>query len=147
MKKEELKAALKPLIKECIKEVMFEDDVLSSVIKEVIKGTSSAQVVTEVKTEQKPAPAPERFGAGRPDPAKALAERKSKLLGAIGSEAFNGIDIFEGTAPLSKGAESSDGPHIPSVLGDDPADSGVDITGLFSSAGHTWKTISSGMKK
>ena len=146
MNKKELKAALKPLIKECIKEVMFEEGVLSSVIQEVVKGTS-AQMVSEV--EQRPAPARsqnDRLRAGRPDPALALQERKKKLLNAIGSDVFNGIDIFEGTTP-AKAGRTVEGKHIPDVLGDDPADAGVDISNLFASAGRSWDILSKGNKK
>lgn len=145
MNKKELKAALKPLIKECIKEVIFEDGVLSSVIQEVVKGTS-AQVVKESEQLAPARTQPERIRAGRPDPAAALAERKKKLMSAIGSDAFNGIDIFEGTTPASNG-RTVEGKHIPSVLGDDPGDAGVDISNLFASAGHSWDILSKGNKK
>ena len=147
MNKKELKAALKPLIKECIKEVMFEEGVLSSVIQEVVKGTS-AQMVTEV--ERKVAPArtqKERVRTGRPDPAQALQERKNKLLNAIGADAFNGIDIFEGTTPASQGRTVGEGKHMPDVLGDDPTDAGVDISNLFASSGHSWDILARGNKK
>jgi len=143
MKKEDLKAALKPLIKECIKEVIFEDGVLSSVIQEVVKGTS-AQVVTEVSREVAPAPSrSQRVSAGRPDPAVALQERKKKLLDSIGSEAFNGVNIFEDTTPSRAQKEQKAG----SVDLGDPNDAGVDIGDLFAASGQAWNTLSKGMKK
>jgi len=139
MNKKELKAVLKPLIKECIKEVIFEEGVLSSVIKEVVKGTS-AQVVMET-----PAPAPVSAGAGRVNQNKTkLRERKQKLLDSIGSEAFNGVNIFEDTIPTrSQPAQQKAG----SVDLGDPSDPGVDIGDLFASAGNAWGTLSRGMKK
>jgi len=145
MNKKELKAVLKPLIKECIKEVIFEDGVLSSVIKEVVNGTS-AQVVKEPEQSTPARTQSQRIRAGRPDPAAALAERKRKLMDSIGADAFNGIDIFEGTTPTSNG-RSVEGKHIPDVLGDNPADAGVDISNLFASAGHSWDILSKGNKK
>ncbi len=144
MKKTELKAALKPLIKECIKEVMFEEGVLSSVIQEVVKGTS-AQVVTEAKQTQ--APAPEIQRAVRPDPTEALARRKKALMGAIGSDAFNGIDLFEGTTPTPSTGTTVAGTRVPSVLGEDAGDPGVDISGLFAAAGGSWDALAKGNKK
>jgi len=145
MNKKELKAVLKPLIKECIKEVIFEDGVLSSVIKEVVNGTS-AQVAREPEQSTPARTQPQRIRAGRPDPAAALAERKRKLMDSIGADAFNGINIFEGTTPASSG-RNVEGKHIPDVLGDNPADAGVDISNLFASAGHSWDILSKGNKK
>ena len=147
MNKKELKAALRPLIKECIKEVMFEDGVLSSIIKEVVVGTS-AQVVTEAEESRAPAPTRrERISAGRPDPVAALEERKKKLLGAIGAEAYNGMDLFEGTTPSSQRGNTVEGKFIPDVLGDDATDAGIDISNLFASAGHSWDMLAKGNKK
>lgn len=144
MNKKELKAALKPLIKECIKEVIFEEGVLSSVIQEVVRGTS-AQVVTEVQQQQTPARNhQQRIRAGRPDPAIALAERKKKLLGAMGADAFNGIDIFENTTPAS--AQRAEAKAGTVDLGD-PNDAGVDISSLFSAAGRSWDILNKGNKK
>ena len=67
-------------------------------------------------------------------------------MSAIGSDAFNGINIFEGTTPASNG-RTVEGKHIPSILGDDPGDAGVDISNLFASAGHSWDILSKGNKK
>jgi hypothetical protein len=145
MNRKELKTALKPLIKECIKEVIFEEGVLSSVIKEVVSGTS-AQVVTESSQSTPARTQTQRIRAGRPDPAAALAERKKKLMDSIGADAFNGINIFEGTSLPVKG-RSVEGKHIPDVLGDDPSDAGVDISNLFASSGHSWDILSKGNKK
>jgi hypothetical protein len=138
MNKKQLKTVLKPLIKECIKEVIFEEGVLSSVIKEVVKGTA-AQVVTEA-----PEPKPAKVAEARVNSQRAqLNERKKKLLDSIGTDAFNGVNIFEDTTPTSAPAQ----PKAGSVDLGDPSDSGVDIGDLFASSGHAWNTISKGMKK
>lgn len=143
MNKKELKAALKPLIKECIKEVIFEEGVLSSVIQEVVKGTS-AQVVTESDQSAPVRTRDERLRAGRPDPVKALQDRKRKLMSAIGSDAFNGIDIFENTTPAAaQPAEAKPG----TVDLGDPNDAGVDISNLFATAGRSWDILNKGNKK
>ena len=121
MKKTELKKILKPLIKECIKEVLFEEDgALSHIIKEVAVGISDKQTITETVSYQAPA-APQRSN---------LKEHKRKLLDAIGKDAYNGINLFEGTtpapAPASGGA--TQGP-LSGVAANDP---GVNISNLFS---------------
>ena len=54
-----------------------------------------------------------------------LNETRKKMLDAIGQNSYNGIDLFEGTTPLAR--ESSPGNSLGGV---DPADSGIDITGL-----------------
>ena len=138
MNKNQLKTVLKPLIKECIKEVIFEEGVLSSVIKEVVKGTT-AQVVTETPEPRTAQVAEARVNLQR----AALAERKKKLLDSIGSEAFNGVNIFEDTTPTRAPAQ----PKAGSVDLGDPGDAGVDIGDLFASSGGAWNALSKGMKK
>ena len=119
MKREELKKILKPLIKECIKEVLFEEDgTLSHIISEVATGLSSApkQVVREVAS-----PA-----IRREDQVKKLSERKRKLLDSIGREAYGGIDIFEGTTPISNPSQGHG-----ALKDQNPNDPGVDISKIF----------------
>tara|TARA_Y100000114_G_scaffold154098_1_gene175397 strand:+ start:632 stop:1033 length:402 start_codon:yes stop_codon:yes gene_type:complete len=119
MKRNELKKILKPLIKECIKEVLFEEDgALSHIIKEVAIGISDKQTITESVSYQ------------APPPKRDLNQHKKKLLDAIGKDAYNGINLFEGTtpapAPISNGA--TQGP-LSGVASNDP---GVNISNLFS---------------
>ena len=134
MKKNELKNILKPLIKECIKEVLFEEGTLSTIVSEVVRGTSQAQPIVEAK------PVTRKVDSGRRQ--KKLEEakqRKKKLLDSIGKEAYNGVDLFEGTTPTSSPNQSSRGP----LKDTDPNDPGVDISNIFS--GHSsaiWKKLS-----
>ena len=121
MNKNELKKILKPLIKECIKEVLFEEDgALSHVIKEVASGLANKQTITEIKTQQAPPKQKNNFR---------LKDHKRKLLDAIGKQAYNGVDIFEGTtaAPAPAAGGSPQGP----LSGVSPNDPGVDISELF----------------
>ena len=138
MNKKELKAALRPLIK---------DGILSSLIKEVMR-VQPAQVVTEAKAapakERLPTPSPGFIGS-RPDPAAVLAARKRKLLGSIGAEAYNGINVFEGTTPLTS-REAPEATPGQIDLGAS-TDAGVDIGNLFASSGNAWSALSGGMKK
>ena len=127
MKKEELKQILKPLIKECIKEVIFEDGTLSTIIREVVEGTSPVSL-KENKTETNYVDSKKKSDVNK------LYERKKHLLGAIGSDAYNGVNIFEGTTPLTK--ESSNGP----LSNQTPEDPGVDISS-FMRPSSEWKKL------
>ena len=139
MNKTELKKILRPLIKECIKEVIFEEGTLSTIISEVVKGTSETLVQESkprVKLESE-ADARQR----RESKKKVIQERQKKLLDSIGRDAYNGVDLFEGTTPLSnRNSGTSTTPYGSKALdGVDPHDAGVDIS-KFSSTG-VWKKL------
>jgi len=134
MKKNELKKILKPLIKECIKEVIFEEGALSTIISEVVKGTSGSQQIVETERATK-----QNF-ARQEKKLKEAKERKRKLLDSIGRDAYNGVDLFEGTtaAPAPRSSQGQ-GP-LDNI---DPRDPGVDISNIFS--GHSariWQKLS-----
>jgi len=57
------------------------------------------------------------------------------MLDAIGKDAFNGVDLFEGTTPAPAQTEQGKG----ALSGVDPRDPGVDISS-FASIG-TWKKL------
>jgi hypothetical protein len=138
MKKEQLKKILRPLIKECVKEVIFEEGTLSTIISEVVKGTSSQVVVennpTPVVNEQQ---AQMRLEAQQ----RQLQEQRKKMLDAIGRDAYNGVDLFEGTTPINERRSSTTSPQGSRPLdGVDPRDPGVDITALGVSSG-IWKKL------
>ena len=141
MNKAELKKILKPLIKECIKEVIFEDGTLSTIISEVLKGTSNQQVVYEKKTPQRL----ESNQEANTRRQRMLKEQKKKMLDAIGNDAFNGVDLFEGTAPLRESGTPGTS-HKPNVLGDDPNDAGVDISSIMGNAGKIWQALKQDLK-
>ena len=135
MKKNELKKMLKPLIKECIKEVIFEEGALSTIISEVMKGTSGAQPIVESKARQQPKQNFERQER-KMDEAK---QRRKKLLDSIGTDAYNGVNLFEGTTPAPAQSQQGQGP----LDGVSAADPGVDISSIFS--GHSskiWQKLS-----
>ena len=136
MKKNELKKILRPLIKECIKEVIFEDGTLSTIISEVLRGTGSQQIVYESKT---PNPRPQINEQSTNKKREQILEQKRKMLDAIGRDAYNGVDLFEGTtpAPPPRGAGSSHGSKA--LEGVAPNDPGVDISSFASSG--IWKKL------
>tara|TARA_R110002110_G_scaffold50162_1_gene148697 strand:+ start:138 stop:518 length:381 start_codon:yes stop_codon:yes gene_type:complete len=118
MKTNELKKVLKPLIKQCIKEVIFEEGVLSGIISEVVKGVDAAPVIREQKQVSKPKPT---NGVAK----KKLQEQRKKMMEAIGRDAYNGVNVFEGTEPAREGNQQSPLANIA------PGDAGVDISQLF----------------
>jgi hypothetical protein len=135
MKKNELKKMLKPLIKECIKEVIFEEGALSTIISEVMKGTSGAQPIVESKARQQP----KQNFARREKKMEEAKQRRKKLLDSIGTDAYNGVNLFEGTTAAPSQAQQGQGP-LDSVA---PSDPGVDISSIFS--GHSsniWQKLS-----
>ena len=113
MDKNELKKALKPLIKERIKEVLLEHGV-SSLMMETPQAAPPPQVNQETNNER----------------ARLVKEnldrQKKKMLDAIGNDAYNGVNLFEGTTPAPGQTETGNGP----LSGTDPRDPGVDITKL-----------------
>lgn len=135
MKKNELKKILKPLIKECIKEVIFEEGALSTIISEVMKGTSGSQPIVETKAQQ-----PKQDFARQERRMQEVKQRKRKLLDSIGSDAYNGVNLFEGTTPAPAPTSGQGQGPLDGVA---PGDPGVDISGLFS--GHSaqiWQKLS-----
>ena len=73
--------------------------------------------------------------------AEADRQRRKAILDSIGRDAFNGVDLFEGTAPLSnRDSGTSNSPHGSKALdGVAPNDPGVNI-GAFASSG-LWKKL------
>ena len=104
MKKQELKKLIKPVVKECIHEVLLEEGLLSNVVSEVVKGMGAAPIVeakntstTQTKTvniEQK----------------NKMIEQRQRMLDAIGRDAYNGIDLFEGTSTADMDAPKAGAP-------------------------------------
>jgi hypothetical protein len=136
MKKSELKALLKPLIKECIKESILEEGILSNIIMEVTRGLGTAPLVEQKKVKQKREPkreAPVRSVNDR------LAEHKKKLMSAIDSDAYGGVDLFEGTTPVP--GQASAVQEASPLNGTDPNDAGIDISGIMAVGGNKWKSL------
>lgn len=137
MKKSEFKKLIKPIINECIKESLMEGGLISGIITEVVKGVSVTQPVVETK-QPKVDPATERMrrNAFSSEQTGKLKEHKSKLMAAIGGDAYNGVDLFEGTtaAPGQASATQMASP----LSGQASTDAGVDITNLFGSVSTNW---------
>ena len=125
MKKSDLKNLIKPIVKECIQEALLEEGLLSNVVSEVVSGLQTAPVIREQVESPLPRPAPK--------PRDYNQDRK-KLLDAIGKDAYNGVDLFEGTTPAPAQREQQAG----SVDLGDPGDAGVDISSIMGNASKMW---------
>ena len=62
-------------------------------------------------------------------------------MDSIGADAYNGVNLFEGTEPLTNREASSSGPKPGSVDLGDPSDAGVDISSLIGGASQVWKAM------
>jgi len=140
MKRSELKNIIKPLVKECITESLLEEGLLSNVISEVMKGMSpvimeSAPVADPTAGVQKAA-----MREVQESKLKQAKQNRRKLLDAIGSDSYGGVDLFEGTspAPAQQSSESQAGSPLSGVA---PGDPGVDISGILGVGGHKWKAL------
>jgi len=146
MKKSDLKKLIKPIVEECVKEIILEKQgLLSNIVSEVAQGLSGAP---QPIVEQKQAPQVDNKAAAAEAEArrKKALETKRKMLDAIGQSSYNGVDLFEGTTPMSSGGSPSAETQAQGPLsGMDPNDSGIDISNLMGNVG-TWKAIAEGKK-
>ena len=136
MKKEELKTILKPLIKECIKEVIFEDGTLSTVISEVVKGLGNPLTESRSTTPRHEKKHVRETDEQSKTRLKKMNEKKRRMLDAIGNDAYNGVNLFEGTTPTTAPTQPSHGP-LSGIGSEDP---GVDISS-FSQSSEIWKKL------
>jgi len=124
---------------------------LSKVISEVIAGVQGG-LMTETRqtapVQQQVQPAPQQTNQINQAERQKVLENKKKLLDAIGSSSYNGVDVFEGTKPLKKGGSASkNSGGYKAFDGVDPNDPGVNIDGLTNALGNTWKKLAEGNKK
>ena len=132
MKKSELRQVLKPLIKECIKEVIFEEGILSNIVSEVAQGLGG-QTIVETKQQS---PTPQRnYEEEERIAQQKLQETRKRMLDAVGTAAYNGVDIFAGTTPTRAPTETKQGDPL---SGMDPNDPGVDINKIFGGKSKNW---------
>ena len=137
MKRSELKKILKPIINECIKESLLEDGLISGIIAEVVRGVNSPQPIVEtIAPKTDPIKERMRRNAFTQEQSGKLKEHKSKLMSAIGRQAYNGVNLFEGTTPAP--GQSSPTQQASPLSGQGPTDAGVDISSLFGSVGSHW---------
>ena len=136
MKRSELKRVIKPLVKESVQETLLESGLLSSIVSEVAQGLGGGQVITEQKTIEAP-----RSRDADDIRLRETKRQRKELLDAIGKDAYNGVDLFEGTSPIRDSGTPSPSAQASPMHGQDPDDPGVDISGILSLGGKNWKAL------
>tara|TARA_B100001094_G_scaffold111101_1_gene106950 strand:- start:1566 stop:1967 length:402 start_codon:yes stop_codon:yes gene_type:complete len=132
VKKSDLKKLIKPLVKECIHEVLLEEGLLSNVVSEVAKGLQTTPVIKEeVKIPTRRTPPPTRD----------YNDDKKKLMEAIGADAYNGVNLFEGTEPTRDAGGPPSAASAGAVDLGDSRDSGVDISSIMGGASRMWEAM------
>ena len=142
MKKNQLKQLIKPIVKECIQEVLIEEGLLTEVVSQVTAGLTKQPIVENKPKKRNDSLFNEDLQMQRKsrEANKKLQEHRKKLLDSIGGDAYNGVDLFEGTEPIRESATPG-ATNRPSVLGDDPTDAGVDISSIMGNAGKIWQAL------
>jgi hypothetical protein len=142
MNKTQLKKLIKPVVKECIQEVLIEEGLLTEVVSQVTAGLSKQPIVENKQKKKDNNLFNEDLQMKRKtqEVNRKLQEHRRKLLDAIGGDAYNGVDLFEGTEPIRQGGTAG-ASHRPDPLGDDPTDAGVDISSLMGNASKVWQAI------
>ena len=139
MKRSELKKMIKPIVKECVHETILNDGLLSNIISEVASGLGN-QFIIENKETVVPQETNENSVRMEQLKESQRASRK-KLLDEIGKDAFNGVDLFEGTTPIRDNGTPSATSQADPLAGRDPDDAGVDISGIMALGGKNWKAL------
>jgi len=142
MNKTQLKKLIKPVVKECIQEVLIEEGLLTEVVAQVASGLAKQPIVENKPKKRNDNLFNEDLQMKRKsrEANKKLQEHRRKLLDSIGGDAYNGVDLFEGTEPLRNTGTPGQA-HKPSVLGDDPNDAGVDISSIMGNSSKIWQAI------
>ncbi len=142
MNKTQLKKLIKPVVKECIQEVLIEEGLLTEVVSQVTAGLAKQPIVENKPKKRNDKLFNEDLQMKRKsrEANKKLQEHRRKLLDSIGTDAYNGVDLFEGTEPMRQSGTPGQA-HKPSVLGDNPNDAGVDISSIMGNAGKIWQAI------
>ena len=142
MKKSDLKKLIKPLVKECMQEALIEEGLLSDGISEVVKGLGAGSIIRESQARSAPTTTPIAQNSRVQEIRQQMEEDKRKLISSFKQETINGVNVFEGTEPLSNYEASSSKTRQGGALsGISPNDSGVDISGIMALGGKNWKAL------
>jgi len=135
MKKADLKRLIKPVVKECIHEVLLEEGLLSNVVAEVARGMQGNLIVEKQQRQSKTSN--DRSMARKSNESRIkLQEHRKQLMDSVGKDAYNGVNLFEGTDPLSKQQPQAGAPDL-----GHPNDAGVDISSILGHSSEIWKAI------
>ena len=140
MKKSDLKQLIKPLVKECIHEVLLEEGLLSNVVAEVAKGMQGNLVVEAKQSAPQALVSEERYMKQQAAATRQkLQSRRAELMKSINTDAYNGVNLFEGTEAMTP-HEAKD-PKPGSVDLGSPSDPGVDISSIMGGASRLWDAM------
>tara|TARA_R110000765_G_scaffold383457_1_gene474774 strand:+ start:657 stop:1088 length:432 start_codon:yes stop_codon:yes gene_type:complete len=140
--KNDLKKLIKPLVKECINEVLIEEGLLSNVVAEVAKGMQQSMIVESAPpTRQKDFDEDLRMRRQTTDTRKKLQEHRAKMMESVGKDAYNGVNLFEGTEAITNYEAAPKGSSQGAVDLGDQRDSGVDISSLVGQSSAIWQAI------
>ena len=138
MKREQLKKVIRPIVEECVRETLLEGGLLSGVISEVVQGLGVQPIINESRT---PSSQPEPAPRINPVRTEGMKRTRKELLDAIGKDSYNGVDLFEGTKPMSNAPAASPTRASSPLSDQDPEDPGVDISGIMKLGGKNWKAL------
>ena len=136
MKRSELKKLIEPIVKECVQETLLKEGLLSNIVSEVARGLGNQEIIREMKEER-----PRQRATDNSVMLEEMKKRREGLLDSIGKDAYNGVDLFEGTSPIRDSGNPSPAAQASSMYGQDPGDPGVDISGILSVGGNKWKAL------
>ena len=136
MKRAELKKIIKPMVRECVQETLLKEGLLSNIVAEVAQGLGNQEIIQEMKEEQ-----PRQMSVDNSVRLDEMKKKRKDILDSIGKDAFNGVDLFEGTAPIRDSGNPSPAAQSNPMHGQEPDDPGVDISGILSVGGNKWKTL------
>ena len=140
MKKDDLKKLIKPLVKECIHEVLLEEGLLSNVVSEVAKGMQGNLIVETQQKQPNDLFKEDLHTKRKSEEAKVkMRDHRERLMSSINAGAYNGVDLFENTEPMSQ--QETAEPKAGSVDLGNPRDAGVDISSMMGSASKLWKAM------
>jgi len=131
MNKADLKKVIKALVKECIHEVLIEEGLLSNVVAEVAKGL---QGNTIVETQQPPIESSRKQQMQESN--RKMKEYKQNLMKTIGEDAYNGVNLFEGTVPHTNTTPSQGDTDLGNAR-----DPGVDISSIVGKSSAIWQAL------
>ena len=142
MNKTQLKKLIKPVVKECIQEVLIEEGLLTEVVSQVTAGLAKQPIVENRPKKRNDNLFNEDLQMKRKsrEANKKLQEHRRKLLDSIGGDAYNGVDLFEGTTPMKAQATNSVAQGSRALEGVDPRDPGVDL-GALGFPVNVWKKL------
>jgi hypothetical protein len=135
MKKADLKQVIKPLVKECIHEILLEEGLLSNVVAEVAKGLQS-NVVLESASGRTETVEREHIQQKSQEGRQKMQKYRNDLMESIGADAYNGVNLFEGTSPIQEHQTAAGHADLGS-----PNDGGVDISNLVGGATQVWQAL------